>query len=256
VCLQGAPYTALSHASAAYFWKLDGFERWPPNVIDVTIPRGRELRPPSGVVVHSSRTLRPKYFRYRKGTAVTSVQRTLIDLAGTLDDTKLDVALDSALRANRGLEPLLTQVVSQLSPNAYPGLSTLREMLVDRQVTDSALEVEVRRLVWAADMPQPIVHFNVFAGDRWIGEVDFAFPELKICIPAHSLLHHTKAKRFYRDQEQTSELVAAGWHPLPTTKRDVLRHPLRFIERLRQTRALAAARVAREGPGEGRPAPY
>lgn len=103
---------------------------------------------------------------------MTSVQRTLIDLAGTLDDTKLDVALDSALRANRGLEPLLTQVVSQLTPNAYPGLSTLREMLVDRQVTDSALEVEVRRLVWAADMPQPM-HFNVFAGDRWIGEVDF-----------------------------------------------------------------------------------
>ena len=255
VCLQGAPFTALSHASAAYFWKLDGFERWPPKTIEVTIPHGRELTA-TEAVVHSSRTLKTKYFRYRKGAAVTSLQRTLIDLAGTVDDTKLDVALDSALRAKPELEPLLTKVVHQLNPRAYPGLSLLREMLKDRQTTDSALEVEVRRLVWSAGMPQPIVHFNVCTETRWIAEVDFAFPELKICIPAQSLLHHTKAKRFYRDNEQISELIAAGWMPLPTTKRDVLRHPLRFIERLQETRALAERRVAVEGPGQGRPATW
>lgn len=252
VCLQGAPYTALSHASAAYFWRLDGFERWAPKVIDVVIPHGRTLRVASGVNVHISRTLKTTYFRYRHGAAITSVQRTLIDLAAVLDDTKLDVALDSALRRNRELEPLLTRVVNQLPARAYPGLSVLKEMLADRQVLDSALEVEVRRLSWSAGLPPPIVHFNVFVKDRWISEVDFAWPQFKLCIPAQSLLHHTKAKRFYRDQEQLSELVAGGWHPLPTTKRDVLRTPLRFIERLRETHALAKQRAALEGPGDGR----
>jgi hypothetical protein len=58
----------------------------------------------------------------------------------------------------------------------------------------------------------------------------------------------------YRDCEQHSELVAAGWIPLPTTKRDVLRSPGRFMERLREAYERGMQRAVYEGPGEGRAA--
>lgn len=254
VCLQGAPHTAVSHGTAAYFYELDGFNRWAPKVIQVSIPEDERLRPPSGVEVFRARRHSPQYFRHRIGVAVTSPQRTLVDLAGFLDEAKLDVTVDSALRKYPELEAVLLKVVNGLDDRAYPGLSTLRELLHDRQVTDSALEVEVRRLSWAAGLPKPEIHFNVCHRDRWIGEVDFAWVDAKVCIPAHSLLFHTRSKQFYRDQEQTSELIAAGWHPLPTTKRDVLRTPGRFIERLRETYERALQRRLHEPPGEGEPA--
>ncbi len=253
VCLQGAPHTALSHQSAAYFHKLDGFETKPPKVIQVTIPHGKRLVPPPNVEILRARRPGVEFYRHRGGASATSLQRTLVDLASHVTIEKLDVALDSACRKSSEFEPLLRRVVEGLNPRAYPGLGALRELLTDRQTTDSALEVEVRRLSWAAGLPTPQIHFNVCHGDRWIGEVDFAWVDEKVCIPAQSLLFHTKPKRFYRDAEQLSELVAAGWSPLPTTKRDVLRTPARFIARLQETWERAKRRRLYEGPGEGEP---
>ncbi|MBL8953370.1 MAG: hypothetical protein JNK82_21530 [Myxococcaceae bacterium] len=115
-----------------------------------------------------------EFYRHRGGVAATSLQRTRVDLVSDAPVEKVDVALDSACRRDEKFEPMMRRVVEVLNARAYPGVGKLRELLKDRAVTDSALEVEVRRLSWAAGLPTPQTHFNVCHADRWIAEVDAA----------------------------------------------------------------------------------
>ncbi|MBK7862446.1 MAG: type IV toxin-antitoxin system AbiEi family antitoxin domain-containing protein [Archangiaceae bacterium] len=250
VCLQGAPRIALCRGSAAHFYRLEGFERT-PDVIEVTMPWDRPIRAGDGVRLYRARRVHPQYFRYRDGVSVTSPQRTLVDLAGVVNETRLDVLLTGAMRKGLVKPEVLHALVTQLNPRVYRGLSVLRQLVKDLVMTDSGFETEVLHLCWLAGLPTPLVRFNVCSGDRWICEVDLAWPDLKLCVPAQSLFHHSKAKRFYRDNEQSGELVAAGWHPIPATKRDVLARPLDFVARLQKARDLATTRREHEPPGEG-----
>ncbi|MEJ7788800.1 MAG: hypothetical protein WKF29_02855 [Thermoleophilaceae bacterium] len=82
----------LSHRSAAALWRLRPVD---PPVIDVASPsRRKRLR--TGVRVHRPSTLDPKDLTRHHGIGVTTVPRTLIDLAEVLGTRSLERALDEA----------------------------------------------------------------------------------------------------------------------------------------------------------------
>lgn len=85
------PGAVLSFLSAAVLW---GIWKKEPSEVNVTVPRTR--RPRCGGVELSRRDLPPRDVVKRRGFAVTSIVRTLIDLATMLDDDDLEAAVAEA----------------------------------------------------------------------------------------------------------------------------------------------------------------
>jgi hypothetical protein len=87
------PGAVLSHRTAAAHW---GLLRTDQTRIDVTAPRGRHGAP--GLRLHRSRSLDAQDTTRHHGIPITSVSRTLLDLAGTARPSELERALAQAER--------------------------------------------------------------------------------------------------------------------------------------------------------------
>jgi predicted transcriptional regulator of viral defense system len=96
------PGAALSHRSAAQIWEVRQSDS---ALIDVTVPsqNGRIRR--KGIRIHRSGRLAPDEVTSRDGIPVTTVARTLLDLADVLDLQALRRAVTEAV--HRPLRPRL-----------------------------------------------------------------------------------------------------------------------------------------------------
>ena len=86
------PRAALSHRSAAGLWEI----RQSSGRIEVTVPE--VSRRVAGIRTYRTRMLHPQDFTVVDGIPVTSVARTLLDLAAVLRPPDLEAALDRAER--------------------------------------------------------------------------------------------------------------------------------------------------------------
>jgi predicted transcriptional regulator of viral defense system len=87
------PGAVLSHRSAAAHW---GLLSTTQTRIDVTAPRGRHGAP--GIRLHRSRSLDAQDKTDHEGIPITTVSRTLLDLAATARPSDLERALAQAER--------------------------------------------------------------------------------------------------------------------------------------------------------------
>lgn len=212
----GGPASAISHRSAAWLHALDGFER--PKVIDVSVgmnrPRWRE-----GLKFHRSR-LRGESTVIKRGLNVTSVQRTIVDLAGVLAPEALESALDSAHRAHPEFVTWLTAYIKPLKARATPGLTALLELIELRRdgPTDSALEVKVLRKLRDAGLLAHLKQYEVYDlnGD-YVMRLAFCWPPLKVALHVDGFRWHAQRERFDRDARQRSRLSALGWRTVTVT---------------------------------------
>ena len=85
------PHALGSHRMGAAVW---GFRRTSSATLEVTAPRGR--RGPAGIIVHRSRLIHPEDRAVVSGIPVTSVARTLVDLADVLQLPSLRRAINEA----------------------------------------------------------------------------------------------------------------------------------------------------------------
>jgi hypothetical protein len=90
-CLWAGTGSAASHSAAAAHWGLAGLGEGP-----VEISTYRYLRS-DDVIVHTRCRLQRRDARMREGIAVTSVERTLIDLMAVCSVEQVEIALDDAL---------------------------------------------------------------------------------------------------------------------------------------------------------------
>jgi hypothetical protein len=216
----------LSHRSAAYVWRLDGIGQHAPEPVEIVIPRGSARS--TNARVRFTRSFERAIYR---GLPVTPLSRTVVDLANVLEEAELEQALDSALRFGHRALSALRMKLSTLPKKGRPGLPLLRELVAAYDGSlDSALEVLVRKLLWAAGLPKPAVHYDVWHERQWIANVDFCWPKQKMLVQAHSIKWHLNARRFRVDQRQQSQLAAAGWLQLTTTWDEATKHPTRLID--------------------------
>jgi predicted transcriptional regulator of viral defense system len=87
------PGAVLSHRTAAAHW---GLLRTDQTRIDVTAPRGRHGAP--GIRLHRSRSLDAHDTTHHQGIPITTVHRTLLDLAATARPSELERALAQSER--------------------------------------------------------------------------------------------------------------------------------------------------------------
>ena len=227
--LAGGPGAALSHHAAATLWKLRPHRT---GSTDVTVPRQR--RSGRAVRFHHTR-LPPDEITVLDGIPVTTVPRTLFDLAGALDPRQVERALNEAdylrLTDRLSLRDLLER---------YPrraGAPTVRSALAGREVgatlTRSELEERFLHLLEGAGLPRPMVN-SVILGL----EVDCAWTERRLIVELDGHAAHATPATFERDRERDRRLQSAGWRVVRLTWRQLTTSPAGLLDDLR---ALLAA---------------
>jgi very-short-patch-repair endonuclease len=229
-CGEGA---VVSHRSAAgAIWRLvDAID----DVVDITIPRSNRRRP--GLRVHRSRVLDAEDTRVVRGIPVTSVPRTLVDLAEEVTDRELERAFDEALTRRLATATSITAAVHRL--HGRRGTSRLRALLErDTEPTFTRSEAEERLLglIRNAGLPPPQVNARIATHT-----VDFAWRDPQLIVETDGYRFHSTRTVFERDRIRDAELTGAGFRVIRVTWRQLETEPLAVLARLAQ--ALARAGV-------------
>ena len=169
---------------------------------------------------------------------MTSVARTLVDLAGVVDMRRLRRAVDAAER--RHLFDL-TQV-ERLMARGRRGVAALRAIFRDYSgppPTRSELERRFVELCREAGVPPPRVN-RLVAGL----EVDMSWPQARLVVELDGYDFHRTRADFERDRERDAVLQLAGYRVLRITHRRLDRQPATIVAQLS-----ALLSRSRERPG-------
>jgi hypothetical protein len=185
---------ALSGLAAAYFY---GLIKGRAPIPHVTAPRKRRVR---GVVTRRSREIESAVFR---GIPITTVARTLVDLASTLSLRDLARACHEA-GVKYGTTPKQVEEVLAKHPNAR-GAGKLRKVLHgDAPVTQSALERRFLELLAEHDLPPPDTT-NKPAGSF---RVDCRWREPPLTVELDSYRFHNSRHAWEKDRRREREARA------------------------------------------------
>ncbi|HEX7245380.1 MAG TPA: DUF559 domain-containing protein [Solirubrobacterales bacterium] len=220
------PNAYLSHGSAAQLWGIRGSRR-PHEVLRVS-----GHRRPHGVWLHQTRSLPEEDVAVEAGIPVTSIERTIMDNAGRLDERQLEHMIVDADRTGRLVWRELQRVIEQ--GNGRKGLRRLRRVAVrvDPRAADtiSPLEVDFFSLCQRAGLSLPQV--NVLVEGHL---VDFYWPKAKVIVETDGYAYHKDRAAFERDREVTVALTAAGYRVLRATYRMLERNPAPFLDLIRES---------------------
>lgn len=215
--------TVLSHRSAAELWGL-GHVRG--RVVDVTAPRARRRR--AGIVAHQN-ALDAADVTAARGIPVTTVERTLLDLAGVLSTDDLARTVEQAIRLRRYDRARLDQAMARARGRRE--LRPLRAVLDDldpvRARSRFELEVRALSLVERAGLPMPRVNEDVEGH-----EVDFHWPRARLVVELDSRTWHTDPTAFEADRRRDADLQAAGWRVVRITWRQLSDDPAWVVQRI------------------------
>jgi very-short-patch-repair endonuclease len=208
-----------------------------PASVHVTVPTdsGRGAR--QGIRIHRSVTLTADVRAVREGFPVTSMARTLLDVAATEPRRVVERAIEGAdvarvfdLRAIEALAPRGSRV-----PGAKRLYAVLDEELIGATITRSDLEEAMLALCRAHGLPRPL--FNHFV-EGW--EVDCLWPEQRLVVEVQSTKYHATPQRIARDADKEADLLTAGYLVLHVADVHVMRRPVEVARRV--ARFLAGSR--------------
>jgi very-short-patch-repair endonuclease len=199
-CLACGPGAAVSHRAAAALWGLPRFETGP---IELTARRAR--RHMEGCALHWS-AMTASDVKAIDGIPVTSVARTLADMAACVNADLVEEALDDALYRRL---VTLGLVRRQLRPGRA-GTTPLRRLIDARSgtqgVPESVFETRVLRMRRAGGLPAPAVQQRVGSY-----RVDLACVRERLAIEADGFRWHSSRQKWDRDRARAAALTAMGW---------------------------------------------
>jgi predicted transcriptional regulator of viral defense system len=210
-CGEGA---VLSHRSAAAHW---GLLTTSAARIDVTVPRAAragnaELR------LHRSRSLIACDTTTHQGIPITSVARTLLDLAATVRPDRLERALAQAEHLELYDHTAITELLARA--NGHRGRKALTEATaLEPKLTRSEWEVRMLRLVRAAALPEPLVNLPFDVPDYGECRPDFHWPLHRLIVETDGWRTHRTRAAFESDRAKDAALTAAGYRVVRFTWR-------------------------------------
>ena len=231
--LWAGPNAVLSHRTAGELWKMEGV---PPGSIELTVPLG-QTRAAKGVLIHRRSDLAKHDIVKYRHLMITSPTRTLIDLASVLEAEQLELALEDALRRRLINLARLGKRIDQLCNKGRRGCAALRKLIEQRSYqkeTESGLETRVARALRLGLLPTPARQHKIYSGKSFVARVDFAYPEAKLAIEAHSYKHHEGRRAWLRDMRRDRALRALGWEIIYVTDEDLRLRRDEMIEHIRQ----------------------
>ena len=235
-CLACGPRAVLSHRSAAALWQIMKGRVRP--VVEVTIPGGYRRR--TGLRVYRMGTLLPDEVTRLRGIPITTVARTLYDLAGGLSRRPLERAVAEAIAL--GLTTVSEVQVMAARQARRRGARRLAAVvgLGEPPRTRSEAEDRFLGLVLQGEIQAPAVNSRV-AGH----EIDFYWPRERLAVEVDGFAYHTSRRAFESDRRRDAELAARGVRVIRVTWRQINDEPGAVIRRLK-----GALTTVQNGPGD------
>jgi very-short-patch-repair endonuclease len=231
--------TAASHLTAASLHGMPGFGHGTP---EISVERGVNHRRPS-LITHTSTDLERCRTVVVDGIPTTDCSRTILDLARRTSDRRLLRVTEWGRRNDLTSWNDLITTLAHHARKGRPGIRRLRRMILanaDRAViTDSDFELLVLSLLREHALPEPVLHHRVFDGDRFVAEVDMAYPAHRIAIELDGAVHLEAAVR-ERDLPRQNDLVLLGWTVLRFTWQRFVDRPDLVVAEVRAALRAAA----------------
>jgi len=210
----------LSHRSAARLWRiLPPAAEW----ADITCPPGRVVRR-RGIVSHESAVADDEWL-IEDGIPVTSVFRTIFDLAAVLDLRGLERAFHEAevrgLTDRVSLPMLLERYPRRRGARNLRGVLDLKEPV---GITRNDFEEAFLALVDARGLPRPRMNADLALRGRFF-EIDALWEQERVAVELDSRGVHGTKKRFESDRQRDRILVAEGWRTMRITWRQLQEEP-------------------------------
>ena len=214
-CGKGA---ALSHRTGADH---RGLIRTSSAAIHVTVP-SRYKPKVRGVIVHLTRQMTDADWTIVDGIPVTSVPRTLLDLAPLVSTRELVKALEQAERLRlfdlRAFEELLGR------SQGRRGAKALRVALAEvcAEAPDTKSPLEDRFFDFCRDRGIELPQLNVVIAGFC---VDAAWPSKGVVVELDSRAHHAGLEAFEEDRKRDTKLQVAGFQIVRVTDRRLTHEP-------------------------------
>jgi very-short-patch-repair endonuclease len=221
------PGAVLSHQSAAVLWGIRRKRRGP---IHVTAPCGRQgLRRRKGIWIHRCK-LAPVDRTARDGFPVTTVARTLFDLAEVVPFESLKGAAEEADRLKLLRLRELEEVCER--SRGRRALRPVRRLLAELGMPDegrSPLEIRFAAFIREHRLPPPVQNVHILGH-----EVDALWPSAKLVVELDSWEYHGHRAAFERDRAREPKLLIAGYRTIRVTHRRLDNEPAQLAAEIRQ----------------------
>jgi len=217
------PDAVASHRSAACLYGLL------PDLggdIDVTVV-GRNPGRRSGIRRHRVARLGPQEVRTMRGLKVTSVARTICDLAATESARETEQAVQEAL-----YREIVTvgALAAMLTPNPRrKGAPVIRALIRDPRLTRSERERRLLKLIDAAQLPKPLTNAPLHGY-----KADLYWPRHGLVVEFDGWGAHGHRLAFESNRKRDQIMLAAGLRVLRVTDRQLEGEPIAIIARIAQ----------------------
>jgi very-short-patch-repair endonuclease len=212
----------LAGHAAAHLWRL--IKGSPPQP-EVLTPSDRRV---NGVRIHRARRSELPRPAMKQGIPLTTVPRTLVDLASSLPEPALARACHEAGVLYKTTPKQVDVVLRQL-PNA-PGRKKLERVLHGEvPVALSRLESRFLQLLREARLPLPVTN-KVAGGHR----VDCRWPEQRLTVELDSYRYHNSHYAWEKDRLREREARRRGDEFRRYTAKDVFEDPDDLLRDLRE----------------------
>jgi Protein of unknown function (DUF559)/Transcriptional regulator, AbiEi antitoxin len=239
VCGEGA---VISHGTAAAF---QGLWEKPPRLIDVTVPveAGRKI---DGIRCRRCRYPAAEEVELVGGIAVTTVARTLVDLAGIVGSATLKKTVGrAAIRRKLGLDAVDLAIHNAKHRR---GLKALELALVpyrgkDGEAPDVRSDFETLVLPELLDrgLPRPGCNAPLsIGGERLL--VDFLWEQEQVVVETDGRETHETPEAFQIDRRRDQFLAAAGYRVLRITWRQIHDERAAVLDRVAEALSLRRRR--------------
>jgi hypothetical protein len=201
------------------------------------VTRRTSARPLAGVIVHRSR-LAEDEVEYVERIPVTSVARTLLDLAAVLSKRQLERAMHEA-EVRRLTDPVGLPDLLRRHPRRG-GIRKLRELLTDTAVgpgvARSKLEQRFAELIEREGMPRPELNAPIAVTGSFL-TVDCLWRGARLAVELDGRAFHDARLSFEEDRRRDRLLQAAGWRVVRITWAQLRDEPDSVLADLRATLA-------------------
>ena len=162
-----------------------------------------------------------------RGLRITSIARTICDLAATESARDTELAFQEALYRDIVTARALGKVLEHEPTRG--GAPVIRALIEDPRLTRSERERLLLGLIEAAQLPPPLTNIPVHGYN-----VDVFWPSNKLVVEFDGWGAHGHRLAFERDRKRDQVLVAAGIRVLRITDRQLKHEPIAVVARIAQ----------------------
>ena len=241
---------AASGLAAAYLHELPGFDQPAPEIVTLN----RKIVPHSGVKVHVTNWFAGGQVIRVRGIPTTSVERTLLDIAGLVPRRRAAIALDHALHLGLTTVGACDHCLYVTARRGRRGVATFRELVQSRwtlkEFPNSPLETLVYDVLVPTHLPAPTLQMSLMdSAGRFIARPDFVYPEWKVVVEGHSRRWHEGDEVESKDRAKHERLVSEGYEVIYVTWADAIRFHEGVVNRVEGALRRAGWEPGLEKPG-------